>query len=280
MNYIEINVVTGSEDEADIVTAMLADFPFDSFDNDGAQVRAYITETDHRKNLADISAYLDGTGYPYSSKAIPKQNWNELWESNFEPIDVEGRCLVRAPFHRPQEGYEAEVVIMPKMSFGTGHHATTYLMAAGIMEGDLASLTGLDMGSGTGVLAILAVKRGARHVDAIDIDPWAKENAEENIAANGIAAGGKAAGTVTAMLGDASLLAGKSYDFILANINRNIIVTDMPAYANVLKKGGFILFSGFLECDSHAIRSHAEKAGLTYVSSRTKDGWVMMRFEK
>lgn len=274
MNYIEITINTPGEQEGEIVLAMLGDFPFDSFQQDGGQLKAYIPENEYDACSSDIAAYLKGEGLAFEIAEIGHQNWNELWESNFEPIVVEQRCLIRAPFHSPGTAFEQEVVIMPKMSFGTGHHATTYLMVSEIMESDPAGLSGLDMGSGTGVLAILAAKRGAVRMDAVDIDPWAKENAEENIAANGVE------NIVTPLLGDASLLQGRSYDFILANINRNTLLEDMEAYNTSLRQGGFIVFSGILEEDIPAIRTKAESLGLVFIRQNIRNGWACVRFSK
>ena len=163
---------------------------------------------------------------------------------------------------------------MPKMSFGTGHHATTYLMAAEFMDVDFAGKSGLDMGSGTGVLSILAVKRGAVRVDAVDIDEWAYRNGTENIKANGME------GRIVPLQGDASLLAGKRYDFVLANINRNILLADMPVYAATLTPGGMLLVSGILEADISAIESRAAACGLDVDGVRRRNGWAAVRFVK
>ncbi len=159
---------------------------------------------------------------------------------------------------------------MPKMSFGTGHHATTWLMTAELMKRDLSGLSGLDMGSGTGVLAIVAVKRGAEHVDAVDIDDWAYENSRENIAENGVE------GRVTPVLGDASAIAGREYDFILANINRNILLADMPRYAETLRAGGELIMSGILERDVQAIEERAAGLGLRPEGTRVREGWAVV----
>ena len=205
---------------------------------------------------------------------IETVNWNALWESNFTPVEVEGRCLIRAPFHEPLPGCEVEAVIMPKMSFGTGHHATTWLMTAGLLGQNFKGLSGLDMGSGTGVLAVLAAKLGAVHVDAVDIDEWAFENGTENVAANGVQ------DRVTPVLGDVAAIAGKRYDFILANINRNILLADMGQYAAALKPGAWLLMSGILEKDVVAISEKAASLGLAVEAVRAKDGWASVRCRK
>ena len=163
---------------------------------------------------------------------------------------------------------------MPKMSFGTGHHATTWLMSRAVLDLGVAGRTGLDMGSGTGVLAIVAAKCGAAHVDAVDIDDWADENCRENVAANGVSE------RITPMLGDVRRIAGRSYDFILANINRNILVADMAAYAAALTLGGDLVMSGFLEQDVPAITEAAAKLGMTVAATADRDGWMLVHVKK
>lgn len=273
MNYTELTIATASQEAAEIAVALLSDYPFDSFsDTDSDELKAYIREEDFAGCKDEVEQLLLESGFGFTAASIEQQNWNEIWESNFEPINVEGKCLIRAPFHESDASCAQEVVIMPKMSFGTGHHATTYLMVAEIMENEFDRLSGLDMGSGTGVLAILTAKRGAAHTDAIDIDEWARENATENIAANGVH------GKVTPLLGDASLLGENIYDFILANINRNILLSDMERYVRSMKAGGYIIFSGILEADISAINDKAISLGLTPTGRRTREGWAALRF--
>ena len=197
-----------------------------------------------------------------------------LWEQNFTPVDVDGRILIRAPFHASQPGYELEVVVMPRMAFGSGHHATTCLVASALCDLSLTGKRGLDMGCGTGVLAIVAAKRGAATVDAVDIDEWAEANCRENAAANGLAE------RIAPMLGDVSRIAGRKYDFIAANINRNILTMDMPAYAEALDTGGDLLMSGFLEEDVPVIEARARACGLEPVEVRRRDGWAMVHVKK
>lgn len=274
MDYIELSVPVSGTEQSEIVTAMLADFPFESFSEEGGTLKAYIRKDELpavKSEVDTMLAQLGIVGTVYIE--IETQNWNALWESNFEPVCIDGVCTIRAPFSpAPTEG--EDIVIMPKMSFGTGHHATTHLMAAEIMKRDLTGKRGLDMGSGTGVLAIAAVRRGAEHVDAVDIDEWAFENSSENIAQNG------AAEKITPILGDASVIAGRRYDFILANINRNILLADMPRYAESLNVGGELMMSGFLELDIPAIMDRAQELGLRPESTCVRDGWVMVSVTK
>ena len=187
MDYIELNIPAPGDEQAEILTAELAEFPFESFCREGGILKAYIPG----ERLIDCKEAVDAllTRYGIAGQryiAIETQNWNALWESNFTPVDVDGKVHIRAPFHAPAPAGELEVVIMPRMSFGTGHHATTCLMASYLTDLDLTGREGLDMGSGTGVLAIVAAKRGAVRVDAVDIDTWADENCRENIVRNGV----------------------------------------------------------------------------------------------
>ncbi|MFI3265621.1 MAG: 50S ribosomal protein L11 methyltransferase [Rikenellaceae bacterium] len=274
MDYFEYFFETPSEQSAEIVMAELAEVGFESFEQDEQGVKCYITSVLESQFRDDIEQLVQDLGFVYYKTKIEAQNWNALWESNFPEIDVDGRCLIRAPFHDSVEGYEHEVVIMPKMSFGTGHHATTFLMVCGILDGGkelFDGALGLDMGSGTGVLAILAAKLGAQSVDAIDIDEWAYENCGENIEQNGVS------GLVTPILGDASTIEGRSYDFILANINRNILLNDLRRYAATLVSGGVILLSGILQNDIQTITNKCAEVGVSISSKLEKDGWAMLK---
>ena len=271
MDYIELNIPASDAGQADILTAYLSDWPFESFQYEGGVLKAYIPQERMADCKGEIDALLAEQGIAGARMvSIEAQNWNAVWESNFQPVDVDGRIMIRAPFHKaPAEGV-LDIVIMPKMSFGTGHHATTWLMSAAISEGGFAGQEGLDMGSGTGVLAIAAVKYGAAHVDAVDIDEWAYENSIENIAANGVA------DKITPILGDASAIAGRTYDFILANINRNILLADMPRYAASMRSGGRLYMSGILEADIEAVAARAAEFGFTHTATRLRDGWAMV----
>ncbi len=275
MDYIELSIPIASAEAGEILTAYLADYPFESFSQEKSLLKAYIPQ----EQLADCKEEIDAllaeqqcVGARYVS--IETQNWNALWESNFSPVDVDGRIYIRAPFHAPAENGAMEIVIMPKMSFGTGHHATTHLMSAAVADLEVSGRNGLDMGSGTGVLAIIAAKCGAAHLDAVDIDEWADKNCRENIATNGVA------DRITPILGDASAIEGRTYDFILANINRNILLADMPRYVAALAEGGTLLMSGILECDIDSIVARAEELGLRFVEKRLRDGWAVVCVER
>ncbi len=276
MDYVELNIPIPSPEMGEILTAELAEFSFDSFQTEGSVLKAYIPQQLLADCMSDVGAVLDGygvVGYRYIS--IETQNWNAAWESNFDRVEVGGdKLLIRAPFHEADSRFAMEVIIMPKMSFGTGHHATTNLMAESILDEDFAGQEGLDMGSGTGVLAIVAAKCGAVKVDAIDIDEWAYENCAENIADNGVVE------QVNPMLGDASLIEGREYDFILANINRNILYGDMPRYCRSLRSGGVLLISGFLEADIAILTTRCTELGLSFRGQKMRDGWVVLSFVK
>ena len=273
MDYIELNIPVAGDEQAEIITAYLADFPFESFQHDGPMLKAYIPQHRMADCKADVDRLLADNGIAGARYvSVETQNWNALWESNFQPVDIDGRIMIRAPFHAAPAAGVTDVVIMPRMSFGTGHHATTRLMSAAAADPQLAGLSGLDMGSGTGVLAIIAAMSGAAHVDAVDIDRWAYENCTENIATNGVA------DRITPLEGDAALIEGRSYDFIFANINRNILLADMPRYVAALRAGGRLFMSGILEADTDIIRSRAESLGLQYVATKSYDGWAMVEF--
>ena len=248
MDYIELTLDAADAEQAEILTAELADFPFESFEQEGARLKAYIPQ----ERLADCKGEVDALLAHYgvgraTFLSIEPQNWNALWESNFTPVEVDGRLTIRAPFHAPA-ATEAEMVIMPKMSFGTGHHATTCLMASGLLDRDVTGLRGLDMGSGTGV--------------------WAYENCVENIRANGVET------RVTPLLGDIGAIAGRRYDFIAANINRNILLAQLPAYAAALDAGGWLLMSGILEADVAPLSEAARAAGFSVTGYALRNGWA------
>lgn len=274
MDYIVLNVAVSDDELSEILTAELSDYPFESFETDRGLLKAYIPHD----RLADCKSEVDGVLAHYGVEgryvAIETQNWNALWESNFPEVDVEGRLRIRAPFHAPAPAGEMEVVVMPRMAFGTGHHATTWLVSRALLDLDVAGRRGLDMGSGTGILSIVAVKCGAAHVDAVDIDDWADANCRENIAANGVA------DRITPLLGDVRRIAGQHYDFIVANINRNILLSDLPAYAATLATGGDLLMSGFLEADVPAIVEAAAAQGFEHVSTASREGWCMVHVRR
>lgn len=274
MNYVELNIRCNDE-LSEILVAELACYPFDSFATEPDILKAYIPQ----EKMADCYDYVEQLLSHYGVEehryiVIESQNWNALWESNFPPVEVDNTVAIRAPFHEPYPTFRFDIVITPKMSFGTGHHATTYLMSRAVAARDFTGKRVLDMGCGTGVLAIIAAKCNAESVDAVDIDEWAYENCTENCGVNGVAE------RVAVYLGDVSTIRGKRYDAILANINRNILLGDMPHYVESLNDGGELIMSGILEGDIPTIRMRAEELGLTYIGCDLKDGWAAVATRK
>jgi len=281
MNYIEVNIeiTPFSEEFSDIVISAIEELPFESFVNEEPFLKAYIPQDSFKaqdlKTLLSAFDGLDSFTLKVSNKFIEHKNWNEVWESNFRPIVVAQRCTVKAGFHKDLPNTEYNIVIDPKMAFGTGHHQTTYLMIDSILENDFKGKVVLDMGCGTGILAILAVMRGANvPVFAIDIDPIATLSACENSVKNGV--GNK----IEVLTGDSSLIQKERYNVILANINRNIILSDIEIYAGALKTNGVILLSGFYFQDLSLILEAGKKCGLEFVSQKIKDNWALLKLIK
>lgn len=272
MDYIELFIPCADSLQAEIWVAELAELPFESFETDDTSLKAYIKEPDYQECIREVDGFIKSSGMRCGITKIKAVNWNSVWESNFEPVEVDGKCYIRAPFHELKPGNGIDIIIMPKMSFGTGHHATTWLMANGICDLDIEGRTGLDMGCGTGVLAIIAVKKGAAHMDAIDIDEWPYENCTENIKVNGVE------DRITPILGDVSAIPETKYDFILANINRNILLADMGGYVKAMKPGALLIMSGILGQDIPAIDEEATKHGLTQLNTNRKDGWAAVTY--
>ena len=258
----------------EILVAMLAELPFESFDETDEQIMGYIPgESANLDEIGEITAFLPFT-VELSSETIPDKNWNEVWEKNyFKPLLIGGRCLVRAPFHTEYEPAEFELVIEPKMAFGTGNHETTTLVAEQILNMDLTGKTVLDMGCGTGILGMLASMKGARSVVAIDIDSWSYESTVENAKLNNI-------NNLEARHGDARLLGGESFEIIFANIHKNVIVGDLPIYESVLQSGGNIYLSGFYTHDMPDVKAKAESLGLVETGFQEKNNWVVYGFRK
>jgi ribosomal protein L11 methyltransferase len=266
--------VTPSQPWNDVLMAALGEYGFESFMETEIGFKAYILQSLDHDNLLDNFEWMnhDLFDLAFAKAKIPPTNWNHEWEKNFDPIVVDDLCEVRATFHE-SKGLKYDIVIEPKMSFGTGHHQTTFMIIQHLLKENLEGLEILDMGSGTGVLAILAQMRGASYIDAIDIDTWCYENALENVERN-------KAHKVNVILGGAEQLVGKSYDAIIANINLNVLLRDIPTYAGVLKKQGMIWFSGFYKTDMDAITLLCNDHGLVYDSMLEKDNWVAVKMFK
>ena len=275
MEYIEIqcHYPDGFPGE-ETLPVLLGEIGFESFmETDEGVMSAYIpSENFSEEALNEMLASLPEK-IRYEKTIIPDQNWNAVWESNFEPVRIDENCIVRAPFHEKQDDIEFELIIEPRMAFGTAHHETTFQMLQLLLKEDVTEKTVLDMGCGTGIIAILAEKKGAASVTAIDNDEWAYNNTCDNLKINNTK-------TVKPLLGDASLLGDEYFDVIFANINRNILLQDMKTYCNVLKNNGTIFFSGFYTEDNEAIRKEAEKYGLHAENWVEKNNWVAAKFRK
>lgn len=273
MNYIEYNFkVTPLQPGTEILMAELGYAGFESFVETEEGLLAYIQKGDWNDNLLDDVDILHSQEFQieYNRSEIEQVNWNSEWEKNFDPIEVDGLCTVRAPFH-PKKDFKYEIIIEPKMSFGTGHHETTFMMLQYILENDYKGKSVLDMGCGTAVLAILTEMKGAEKIDAIDIDEWCFENSSENIQRNGCT-------NISVHLGDASLLSGRMYDTIIANINRNILLEDMKVYRDSLNTDGELYLSGFYNEDLPVIIESCNKLGLEFVDNKEKNKWVAAKF--
>jgi ribosomal protein L11 methyltransferase len=279
--YIEVSIkiTPFSEENAESVTAEISDLPFESFSNDDPYLKCYI-----QKDLYDASVLkvvlsgIEGYGFDieHSANLIPATNWNALWESQFNPIVVDSQCTIKASFHEGLKRTRFNITIDPKMAFGTGHHQTTYMMCRALLQNEDAvkDHVVMDMGCGTAVLAILAAKMKASKVYGIDIDAVAAISAYDNARLNRV-------GTrIETYCGDASLLQRNTYDVLLANINRNILLQDIPTYSHCIRKGGLLFVSGFYVDDMPMIIGTATYAGLEYVSHDSIDNWCCIKFQK
>ena len=264
--------VSPKEPGAEILMAELGDTPFESFEETDNGLSAYIQKQFWTEDVLSDIQILHSAEFEiaYTVEEIEQVNWNEEWEKNFEPIEVDDTCRVRAPFHEYRY-VKYDIVIEPKMSFGTGHHETTFMVIQHLLETDVAGKKTLDMGCGTAILAILAEMKGAQPIDAIDIDNWCYLNSIENAERNNCK-------HITVYEGDAALLAGKNYDVIIANINRNILLNDMQQYIDCLNKDGVLLLSGFYEEDIPFIDASCTEKGLTFIKKHQKNNWVALKY--
>ncbi|ADF51329.1 50S ribosomal protein L11 methyltransferase [Zunongwangia profunda] len=272
-NYLEFQFkIHPPVPASEILIAELGSLGFESFVENEDGVTAYILKEEFNENMLTEVRILDSDEFKisYSSSEIQQVNWNEEWEKNFQPIVVDDICSVRAPFH-PKPETEFDIVIEPKMSFGTGHHATTHMMIQFILKNEWKGKSVLDMGCGTGVLAILSSQKGANPVEAIDIDNWCYLNSLENIERNNVP-------EISVKEGGAELLGEKKYDVIIANINRNILLNDMQKYVSVLQPDGDLYLSGFYKEDIPIIQEACEKLGLKFQENLEKDKWVAVKF--
>lgn len=270
MNYLQFDFKTENEEQAEILLALLADAGFEGFEEETDQLKACIKETElDEQKLADIRKIIP---LEPGRTVIRPENWNAQWESSFEPVMVNDFAVIRAGFHLPVKNVQHEIIITPKMSFGTGHHATTFLMIEQMSKLDLRDKTVLDFGTGTGVLAILAEKMGAKKIKAIDNDDWSIENSKENITANSCS-------KINVEKAD-SILVNEKYDIILANINLNVILANLPGIAASAKKSTIVLLSGFLASDEQPILNAIVQYGFTRISTSPKGAWICLNLQK
>ena len=276
MNYYACSF-TNPENEnlKDMFMELLGSIGFDSFMDTDEGFEAYCQEPALDENeLNDIMQMEQFVNVKLLKKElIPDQDWNATWEASYEPVIINEFCRIRAPFHKVEGSYKYDLIIEPKMSFGTAHHETTSQIIELMLQSDFSGLNLLDMGSGTGVLAILAKKLGSATTVAIDNDEWAYRNALDNIRLND-------ENDIIVELGDANSLNDRQFDIILANINRNILLRDMKEYVKCLVDGGKIFFSGFYEEDLVLIAKEAERLGLKYSNHVTKNNWTAAVFVK
>ncbi|SKB43201.1 50S ribosomal protein L11 methyltransferase [Daejeonella lutea] len=277
MNYIEYTfILSGNEYfHQDLLINSLAEIGFDTFEDMKSGFKAYISDREGITELIDQigKEYSNMFTFTFETKSIPHQNWNEVWESNFEPLRINDRCYIRATFHQPHPEFEFEIIVDPKMAFGTGHHQTTALMMELMMETDFTDKEVLDMGCGTGILAILASKMGASQIVAIDCDHICFESTIENSLLNNVA-------NIKTLCGSKEAIPEQKFDIILANINRNILLDQIDRYAEVLQPGGLIFFSGFYEePDLQLIKEKSNVHGLSYISHKVNAQWVAAQFQ-
>ncbi len=274
MSYSELHIEHHQEPlQTEILIAQLGELGFDSFVENPNQLLAYIpTENLMKKEVCEwlnSAPNIDN----FTFKEVEDQNWNAVWESSYEPVRFDDFCNIRAPFHEAVSDVKFDLIIEPKMSFGTAHHETTALMIEWLKTEPVKGKRVLDMGCGTGVLAILAKKLGAEYVEAIDNDVWAFENTKENTLRNETS-------EIVVELGDAANLSGKHFDWVIANINRNILIRDMAQYVQTMQKDAVILLSGFYKSDLDAVEKACVSNGLKYISHLEKNHWVAAKFVK
>ncbi|TLU97866.1 50S ribosomal protein L11 methyltransferase [Dyadobacter luticola] len=276
MNYIELNI-TVEPDFSEIIMAELGELGYESFVETDEGLLAYIQEEDFdQEKLDELTAkYLELTTIALTWKSLERRNWNEEWEKSYEPIEVGNQIRVRATFHAPDPSFTYDLLIQPKMSFGTGHHETTWLVMNEQLSLPHVGISVMDVGCGTGILAILAAKLGATSLEGFDIDEWAVENTVENFEMNELTAETEVFQGTIDKVGQDKIFGG-----VLANINRNILLAEIPKYVQHLKPGGWLVTSGFYETDQADIEACASQNGLKKLRSNTRNQWACVVFEK
>jgi ribosomal protein L11 methyltransferase len=270
MNFLQITIPTADLSQQEILVALLPEMGYEGFEQQEDALQAFLPE--ERFDGEKLDTLLRQHRLSYTSTLLPERNWNEEWEKNFLPVQVGDFCAVRAHFHVPIPGVRHELIITPKMSFGTGHHATTYMMLQAMQQLDFRGQTVLDFGTGTGVLAILAERLGAASVLAIDNDDWSIENANENITENHC--------IIIRVLKTDKIPSTDRFNVILANINKHVLLREMPSIGQQLRVGGVILMSGLLPEDFEDIDNQAAISDLSISERITKGSWICLKIEK
>ncbi len=273
--HIQLSIQSGFPEAFEILIAELSELNFEGFVEEEEQLQAFIPQNIFDKDEVEtiLSAYKEAYALQWHFHEVANENWNQIWESNFEPVQISNQLLIRALFHPKQADIEREIVIQPKMSFGTGHHATTYLVCEFLLDMDLQNKKVFDFGTGTGILAILARMQGADKIWAVDNDPMCIENAQENFVLNNCP-------SILLALGDLSAFAEENYDLIIGNITRNVILHYFEDISKKLKKNAQFLASGFYESDLELLKSASDSLGLQLESFKLKDAWCAASFRK
>lgn len=277
MSHLEFQFkITPLKPWTEILIAYLSEIDFNGFYEVDGILKAFISSTDFDELIfSSLLGSLEGEDVEisYEKLEIENRNWNASWEANFDPVEIAQQLYIRAPFHEQKENFNSTIIIQPKMSFGTGHHQTTFLMCEAILRLDLVDKKVLDMGTGTGVLAILSEKKGSKDITAIDIEEWSIENCEENIVLNECT-------FIDTICGDVNLIDGKKFDVILANINKNILKKHLPKYFDSLYENGLLYLSGFFSTDVSELKTLANQVGFKFISTTVKDEWAILILQK
>ena len=277
MNYVELNIeLAPFHPWNEIFMTELSDIGFESFTELTGKLQAYIPEDQFQHHEVEriFQFYKPQLNQvSYQSQVLPSQNWNATWEADFQPVEIDHELLIRAPFHAPSFQHQLEVIIQPQMSFGTGHHQTTWLLSKALLQENLVDQNVLDVGTGTGVLAILASKLGARQIVGTDIEEGICANARENCMLNAIT-------NIEIVLGDIDAIQESEFDVILANINKNVLKLHIPHYASLTKLGGHLYLSGFFTTDIEELTDYAKMQGYELLETHQKEDWAVMKLLK